>query len=140
MITTVKKAPNWLPTIFNDLMSYNWLNETESTPAVNIKENESNYTIEVAAPGMCKNDCKISINEQNHITITMEKSEEEKHDGETFLRKGFSFTKFSQSFVLPNDVDKNKISAKESHGILSITLPKFDKDDVPDSKRIIEIE
>lgn len=124
----------WLPSMFEDFFSDDFLSVPVSrqfaTPAVNIKESDKDYDIQIAAPGMTKDDFKLSINENNELVIALEKNEnkEEKNDKKekngTWLRREFSYASYSQSFVIPEDVEVEGISAKMEHGVLNIDLPK----------------
>ena len=93
-----------------------------TAPAINVIENEKDYKVELAAPGMTKNDFKVSVDESNNLVICMEKKEEKK-DGK-YLRREFSYSRFQQSILLPDNVEKDKISAKVEHGVLFIDIPK----------------
>ncbi|MBO7133592.1 MAG: Hsp20/alpha crystallin family protein [Bacteroidales bacterium] len=129
-----QNANVWLPSIFEDFFSDDFLGVPVSrqfaTPAVNIKETEKDYDIQIAAPGMTKDDFKLNINENNELVISLEKNEnkEEKNDKNekngTWLRREFSYASYSQSFVIPEDVEVEKIAAKMEHGVLNIQLPK----------------
>jgi len=124
MTTLTRRNQNWLPSIFDELMNEGMVHTT--MPAVNIREDKTNYTVDVAVPGMLKEDCKISLDDYNNLHISVEKKNEEKcEEGSRFLRREFSYAKFEQAFVLPKDVDKEKIGAKVNNGILTVTLPKF---------------
>src|SRR5574344_2206512 len=114
MTTLVRRNQNWLPSIFNEIFDNEWMEDAKSVPAINIKESKKNYEVEVAAPGMKKEDCKLSIDEHNNLVISMEKSNESKTENKEscYLRKEFSYSKFQHSFVLPEDVDLDKIEAK----------------------------
>ena len=124
----------WLPSIFDDFFTDDFMGvpvcSQFATPAVNIKETEKNYDIQIAAPGMTKDDFKLSINENNELVISLEKNDkkEEKNDKDekhgTWLRREFSYASYSQSFVIPEDVEIEKIGAKMEHGVLNIDLPK----------------
>ena len=97
----VRRNQNWLPSIFNDFLGNDWLAERHNTtaPAVNIIEDENEYKVEVAAPGMTKEDFKVHINEDNELIVTMEKKAEQKEEDKkkgTYLRREFSYTKFQQ--------------------------------------------
>lgn len=103
----VRRNQNWLPSIFNDFLGNDWLAERHNTtaPAVNIIEDENEYKVEVAAPGMTKEDFKVHINEDNELIVTMEKKAEQKEEDKkkgTYLRREFSYTKFQQSLLLPD--------------------------------------
>ena len=107
------------------LVSPKWLErEFESTlPSVNVKENSKEFNIELAAPGFSKSDFKINV-ENNVLSISAEKEEEKKEEGERFTRKEFSYNSFSRSFTLPQIVNADKIDAKYSEGILKLLIPK----------------
>ena len=132
----VRRNQNWLPSIFNDFLNNDWLMERRNTtaPAVNILENDDEYKIEVAAPGMTKEDFKVHINEDNELIISMEK-----HKG-TYLRREFSYTQFQQSLLLPDNVEREKISAKVEHGVMSIDIPKKKVMETASTARQIEIK
>ena len=102
-------------------------NRTSSMPAVNIKENEKNYILELAVPGMDKKDLKIDINE-DVLTISSESKNEteENHDG--YKRKEFSYSSFCRSFYIPENVNRDKIEATYKDGILNVELPKMEED------------
>lgn len=84
----VKTNQNWLPSIFNDFFDNEWMARANATaPAINVIENEKDYKVELAAPGMTKNDFKVSVDESNNLVICMEKKDEkkeEKKDGKYF--------------------------------------------------------
>lgn len=70
----VKTNQNWLPSIFNDFFDNEWMSRANATaPAINVIENEKDYKVELAAPGMTKNDFKVSVDESNNLVICMEK-------------------------------------------------------------------
>ena len=111
-MTQVKRhTNNWLPSIFNDFFDNDWVDRRNTTsPAVNIIETEDCYKVEVAAPGMSREDFKVCLNEENELLITLEKRSEPKEqesNGEartkksTYLRREFSYTQFRQSLLLP---------------------------------------
>lgn len=121
----------WLPEIFNDFFDNTWMPKTNATaPAINVFEDEKSYTVELAAPGMNKNDFNIQINEDNDLIIRMDKKTEEKDEQKDenknarYLRKEFSYSKFQQALILPEDVDKANIEAKVENGVLTVSLPK----------------
>lgn len=138
-----RRDRNWLPSIFNDFFSNEWLERTSaSTPAVNILEHEDGYRVEIAAPGMTKEDFKVDIHADNELVITMEKRIEEKDEGKrrgTYLRREFSFGKFQQSLLLPDNVEKEKIAAKVEHGVMTIEIPKKRESVSAPATRRIEI-
>ena len=132
---------NWLPSIFNDFFDNDWMVRTNATaPAINVIENDTDYKVEVAAPGMTKEDFNVHLGEDNELVITMEKKNETKDDGnKKYLRREFSYSKFEQAFVLPDDVEKDKISADVTDGVLTIDLPKRTPEEKAKVNRVIEI-
>ena len=139
----VRRSQNWLPEIFNDFFDNDWMVRTSATaPAINVLENEHSYELEVAAPGMNKNDFKVHIDENGNLSIEMEKKVEDKEEKKNgrYLRREFSYSKFQQTMVLPDDVERDKISAKVENGVLNVIIPKVEKNKVEDSKRVIDIQ
>lgn len=134
---------NWLPSIFNDFFDNDWMVKANATaPAINVIENEKDYRVEVAAPGMTKEDFNIHLGEDNELVITMEKkneTKEEDKENKKYLRREFSYSKFQQAFVLPEDVEKDKISATVTDGVLTIELPKRTPEEKAKINRVIEI-
>lgn len=134
---------NWLPSFFTDFFDNDWMLRANSTaPAINVIENEKAYKVEVAAPGMTKEDFSVQLNDENELVICMEKKNETKEDGkdnDRYLRREFSYTKFQQSLILPDDVEKEKISAEVHDGVLSIELPKRTPEEKAKVSRVIEI-
>jgi HSP20 family protein len=122
-----------MPTLFSDfftrdLMNWNAENPMGSNtmlPAVNIKETEDNFEVEMAAPGFNKDDFKIEL-DGNILTISVEKEQEdEQKEGERYTRREFRYQTFSRSFQLPKDVvDEDKIEAKYENGVLRLVIPK----------------
>jgi HSP20 family protein len=107
-----------------DWNNSNYSNTNTTLPSVNISEKDSEFIIELAAPGMHKNDFKINV-ENNQLNISSEKKEEKETKKEKYTRKEFSYQSFQRSFQLPSElVDSNKISAEYKEGILRILLPK----------------
>ncbi len=127
MSSITRRNQNWLPSIFNNWLEQEWAEpRAAATPAINVKETKTEYKVEVAAPGMCKEDFKVGINENGDMVITMErKSEERDENKEThYLRREFAYTRFQQTMILPDDVDSEHIEATMDKGILCINLPK----------------
>lgn len=139
----IRRSQNWLPSIFNDFFDNDWMEKANATaPAINVLENEKEYKVELAAPGMTKEDFDVHIDEENNLVISMEKKNEKKEDEKNgrYLRREFSYSKFQQTMILPEDVDKEKISATVNNGVLDIELPKLVKEELPKQKRVIEIQ
>ncbi len=140
----IRKTQNWLPSIFNDFFDNDWMVKANATaPAINVFETEKEYKIELAAPGMTKEDFNVHIDEDNNLVISMEKKsenkEEDKKDGR-YLRREFSYSKFQQTMILPDDVDKEQIEACVENGVLNIELPKFTEQEKEKEKRIINVK
>ena len=122
-----------MPTLFNDLFSrdlWNWglgNNSTTNTtiPAVNVREDNDNFYVEVAAPGMKKEDFNVEL-DGTTLTIRSEKKDErEEKEGERYNRKEFSYQSFQRVFELPaHVVDAEHIEARYEHGLLHLTIPK----------------
>lgn len=145
-MSLIKRNDNWLPSVFDDMFRTDWFGGTTnvnsigtSIPAVNIKETDDSFNVEVAAPGKSKEDFNIEL-DNDVLTI----SSEEKRENETtenngrFTRKEFSYSTFKRAFGLPETVDSAKISASYNNGVLEITLPKKEEAKVQ-AKRMIEI-
>lgn len=119
---------SWLPEVFNDFFYNNNMPKTNATaPAINVLENETEYTVELAAPGLRKEDFDISINNDGDLVIKMEKKNEVKDEKAHYLRREFAYSKYEQTLILPDDVNKDKVGARMSDGVLNITLPKLNK-------------
>lgn len=148
----------WIPSIFNDFFNNEWLIHSSSTaPAINVLECDKCYTVEVAAPGMTKEDFNIHLNSDNNLCITMEKNcnckgdkqcsdkkeETVAKEGEEpkgrYLRREFSYTKFKQTLLLPDDSDTSKIEAKMNNGVLFIQIPKKTPTEPQHTNRTIAI-
>ena len=110
---------NWLPSIFNDFFDNDWMIRTNATaPAINVTESDKD------------------------LIITMEKkneTKEEDKENRKYLRREFSYSKFQQSLVLPDDVEKERISANVVDGVLTIDLPKCTPEEKAKNNRVIEI-
>ena len=122
-----------------------------TAPAVNILEDEDEFKVEVAAPGMTKEDFKVNINEDNELLVTMEKREEHSEGDEkdnegknrkkgTYLRREFSYSQFQQRLILPDNVEKGKIEARVENGVLTIEIPKKKESKTAPAARQIEIK
>ena len=132
---------NWLPTFFNDFFDNDWMMKTNATaPAINVVESDNDYMVEVAAPGMKKEDFNIHLGDNNELIITMEQKNENKEEHKKYLRREFAYSKFQQSFVLPDNIEKEKISASVNDGILTIELPKQAPEEKAKVNRVIEIQ
>ena len=107
-------------------------------PAVNVKDKEQTYEIELTAPGLKKEDFTIHVeNGVLHISSETKKEEEEKN--EKFTRKEFSYSSFSRAFSLPENVKEEDVQAKYENGLLKVTLSKKQVEAAP-SKKQIEVQ
>jgi HSP20 family protein len=145
MLPTVKRQSNWLPPIFNDFFNEDWFpfrGASTTSPAINVKEEEKAFIVEIAAPGMSKDDFKVQVNDQNQLVVSMEKKQENQEEDKSFkyLRREFHFSRFEQTLILPDNVDKEGIKAKTCHGILRIKLPKLENVPARKSAQVIEIQ
>lgn len=158
----VKRNENWLPGMLaglfdNDLMPKMQL----TTPAINIKETEKAYELELAMPGMSREDFSLRLDDNGCLMVSVEKkteSEERQPEMQTqekegakaseteaemtpvrYLRREFAYTKFQKNFIVPENVDKSKISARVDNGILTVEMPKMSEEDRRKNDRMIEI-
>ena len=144
----VRRTQNWLPSIFNDFFDNDWMVKANATaPAIKVFEKEKEYKVELAAPGMTKEDFNVHIDEENNLVISMEKKTENKEESNKdekkegrYLRREFSYSKFQQTMILPDDVDKEKISAQVENGVLNINLPKFTEQEKEKTKKFIDVK
>jgi len=133
------RTNNWIPAVFNDLFNTDFMPKMSATaPAINVKESTKAYTVELAAPGMKKEDFNVHINDEGNLIIKMEQKQEQKEEDKSirYLRREFSYSKYEQTLILPDDVDKEKISAKVEHGVLTVELPKMVEEKVKVSRQI----
>ena len=141
MMPVRRNNQTWLPSIFNDFFDNEWMEKANATaPAINVSESEREYKVEVAAPGMTKEDFNIHLGDNNELIITMEQKNENKEEHKKYLRREFAYSKFQQSFVLPDNIEKEKISASVNDGILTIELPKQAPEEKAKVNRVIEIQ
>lgn len=152
----VHKNRNWMPNWLDDFFGDDWaLGRSSShfvSPSVNIIENDKCFCIEIAAPGLTKEDFRVSLNDGNELTVSVEKCSdsgkpENKNDGEqnrdkgkqTYLRREFSYGAFRRSFILPDNVEKSKIAATMKNGVLTLELPKMEEEKQTPAVREIAI-
>lgn len=120
---------SWLPEVFNDFLNTTNMPKTNATaPAINVLETETDYTVEVAASGLSKDDFEVNINNDGDLTIKMEKKSDEKEQKAHYLRREFAYSKYEQTLILPDDVEKEHIAARVVNGVLTVTLPKIKVD------------
>lgn len=132
MLPVRRTTDSWLPDIFNDFFDNSWMERpTYTAPAINVIESEKEYDVELAAPGLDKEDFKVHVDTEGNLHIVMEKKSEnnEGRGRGRYLRREFSYEKFQQTLLLPDDVDAEKIEAKVEKGVLNVHLPKKEKVD-----------
>ncbi len=137
LLRTRNSWPNLVDELFdNDFFPKfsDWENSV-SVPAVNISESKDNYRIDLAAPGLNKDDFKINL-DNDILTISSEKEENKEKKDEQVMCKEFSYSRFSRSFTLPESVDANSIKATFKDGVLSLTLPKHEEAKVKPAREI----
>ena len=133
------RTNNWIPAVFNDLFDTDYLPKVNATaPAINVKESDKAYTVELAAPGMKKEDFNVHINDEGNLVIKREQKQEHKEEDKSarYLRREFNYSKYEQTLILPDDVKKEAISAKVEHGVLTVELPKLVEEKVKVSRQI----
>lgn len=128
---TVTKNGGRVPVFFDDFFKpwNEWFDNgglwerTLNVPAVNISEHENEFQVSLAVPGMKKSDFKIDV-DGNMLTISSEKEQSKEEKEKKFTRKEYSYSSFSRSFTLPEDVNTEKIDAKYEDGVLKLSLPR----------------
>ena len=120
---------NWLPSLFNDFMNDDWFTTrtAASVPALNVIENEKDYELEFAVPGLKKEELNLQVDADGVMSISMVRNHEENKDDKkrNYIRREFSYQEFNQSYILPEDADRDNISAKVENGVLTISVPKM---------------
>ena len=130
---------DWMDDFFN-ISPTGLLNKIGiTTPAVNIREDDDAYVIEVAAPGMEKSDFKLAVH-RDTLTISCEKKEEKEEKEEDYQRREFSYSSFRRTFTLPEDVDRNGIEASYKRGVLYVKAIKLPEGEVADKSKTIKVE
>ena len=141
-----RRNSNWLPDVFNDFFDTEFLpkvNTNTTAPAINVIEKKNEYNVELAAPGMTKEDFKVSLDEDHNLVVELDKKVEkcdENNDCGHYLRREFSYTKFHQTLILPDDVNRDNISATVENGVLKVVLPKLQPQDIKKERTMIEIQ
>lgn len=128
---------SWIPEVFNGLFNEGNMQKANTTaPAINVKESLTKYTVELAAPGMRKDDFEVNLNENGDLHIKMENKHQPEQEEQVYLRREFSYAKFEQTLILPDDVNKEKISASVADGVLTIQLPKMQQEEQKIARQI----
>lgn len=137
------KVSERMPSVFDEFFkpwnewfdNGNLMSRTMNVPAVNITELKNEYQVSLAAPGLKKDDFSIDV-DGNMLTISCEKEEHFDEKDKRFTRKEYSYSSFSRSFTLPEEINKEKIEAKYEEGILRISLPRSEAAKKPSAKHV----
>ena len=135
---------DWLSNFFDDAFFNTDLmpRMNATAPAINVKETEKGYEMEVAAPGLKKEWVRINIDNDGNLNVAienkMEHKDEDKH--EHYLRREFSYSNYQQSYTLPEDADREKISAKVENGVLTVNIPKLAPKEEAKATKNIEVK
>lgn len=147
MLLAKRNDNNWMSNFFNDFFDTDMMPRMNATaPAVNVKESDKGYVMEIAAPGLKKEYCRVSIDKDGNLNLKIEDKFEHKEEDkaedkkEHYLRREFNYSNYEQTYVLPEDVDKEKISAKVENGILTVDLPKMSKEAEKEAGKRIEVK
>lgn len=127
--------PFYMPNLFDDDFLPSLSSRTSSMPAVNIREDDKHYLLDLAVPGMDKKDLKIDINE-DVLTISSESKSETSVERDEFKKKEFNYSSFCRSFYIPDNVKREKIEAGYKDGILTVSLPKMEEEKKNISRQI----
>lgn len=140
-MSLVRRHTGMFPSLWNEVLTPDWFGGTDQSksnlPAVNIQESETGFTLELAIPGKQKDDFTIEVNE-NVLTVSMEKEDEQKAQAGNYTRREFRYTNFKRSFTLPDTVNEDGITAQYEQGILRFSIPKK-QEALPRPKRLIEV-
>ncbi len=142
----INTVNGWFPSLLNNLFDEHIYTAqlNNAKPAVNVSEDSKTYQVEVAAPGMNKDDFKIQLTKEGNLMISMEKktcnNDADKADPKKYHRRDFCYSKFEQTFILPDDVDVPNIGATMTDGVLTINLPKLSPEAKPNQPLMIEIK
>ena len=133
----------YMPDVFNDFFGRNiadfvGTDNLNTLPAVNISETEDAFVLDLAIPGMSKQDLKV-VTEKNRLTISAEKTVDSGSDSGQLRRREFSYNTFTRSFILPASVDKDAVSATYTDGVLKLTLPKKAEIMQMEKSRVIDV-
>ncbi len=137
MLPTIRRSyrPFYMSNLLDDDFFPVFQNRNNSKPAVNIREDEKNYVLDLAIPGIDKKDLKIDMHE-DVLTISSEKKTENEQETDGYKRREFSYSSFCRSFYIPENVNTDNIAASYKDGILSVTLPKQEEEKNKKAKEI----
>lgn len=145
MLPIYAKTSNqgFFPSFFNDFFNDSWITPQfhSTSPAINVSEDDKGYKVEIAAPGMTKEDFNISISDGD-IVIAMEKKNENKDENKEkkYIRREFCYSKYEQRLALPDNVEKQNITAQMTDGVLYIDIPKMTPEEKAKECQCIEIK
>ena len=145
MLPIYAKTSNqgFFPSFFNDFFNDSWITPQfhSTSPAINVSEDDKGYKVEIAAPGMTKEDFNVSISDGD-IVIAMEKKNEDKDENKDkkYIRREFSYSKYEQRLALPDNVEKQNITAQMTDGVLYIDIPKMTPEEKAKECQCIEIK
>jgi|BioPla2DNA2_1021312.scaffolds.fasta_scaffold02300_10 HSP20 family protein len=135
---------DWLPSLFRDFMNDDWFTgrTSGSVPALNVIENEKDYELEFAVPGLKKEELNLQVDNDGVMSISMvSKQEDSKTDNKrNYIRREFSYQRINQSYILPDDADHKNIKAKVENGVLTINIPKVPAESQAKAVKNIAIE
>lgn len=138
LVRSAEKMPSIFEDFFkpwNELIDGGAFRRTMNIPAVNITELKDEYQVSLAAPGLKKEDFKIDV-DGNMLTISSEKEENKEEKDAKFTRKEYSYSSFSRSFTLPDEINVDKIDAKYADGVLKLSLPRKEEAKKHSAKQI----
>lgn len=145
MLPIYAKTSNqgFFPSFFNDFFNDSWITPQfhSTSPAINVSEDDKGYKLEIAAPGMTKEDFNVSISDGD-IVIEMEKKNENKDENKDkkYIRREFCYSKYEQRLALPDNVEKQNITAQMTDGVLYIDIPKMTPEEKAKECQCIEIK
>ena len=145
MLPIYAKTSNqgFFPSFFNDFFNDSWITPQfhSTSPAINVSEDDKGYKVEIAAPGMTKEDFNVSISDGD-IVIAMEKKNDTKDENKEkkYIRREFSYSKYEQRLALPDNVEKQNITAQMTDGVLYIDIPKMTPEEKAKECQCIEIK
>jgi HSP20 family protein len=138
MKSIIKNSLTDIPSLFRDDLFFSNLLTKEQAPSVNIKQNDTSFELEVVAPGIKKEEFKLEV-DNGIMTISGEAEKTTEKDTKKYYRKEYSFESFSRQFILPENVDADKIEANYADGVLRVNLPKI-AEQKTDNKKTIKID
>jgi len=136
----IRKQTPFITSLFDDYVNQDWdfkVSSSAGTPAVNIKELDNQFEIDLAVPGKKKSDFEIEV-EEGLLSISSSMKEDQVTEKAKFTRREFSYNSFKRTFTIPDSVDPSNIEAHYSEGVLKLSLPKR-KEALPQPKKLIKI-